>query len=78
MPKVKVVGDHTGGGAGLPYTSVLPNGWTVRFSACPMYDRDKQSVEFGIDPDYKVDLSTADFHRGRDTIIEFARKLLVE
>ena len=78
MPNVKVVGDRTGGGAGLPYTSTLPNGWTVRFSACPMYDRDKQAVEFGIDPDYRVDLSIADFHRGRDTIIEFARKLLVE
>ena len=31
MPMVKVVGDHTGGGAGMPFSSSLPNGWVVRF-----------------------------------------------
>ena len=50
MPRVKVVGDKTGGGAGLPFSSTLPNGWTVRFSACPMYDHQRQQTEFGIEP----------------------------
>ena len=27
------VGDQTGGGSGLPFTSELPNGWSIRFSA---------------------------------------------
>lgn len=76
FPRVKVVGDRTGGGAGLPFSSELPNSWSVRFSASPMYDRDRQSTEFGIDPDYRVDLAQQDFLEGRDTIIEFARKLL--
>jgi len=78
FPGVKLVGDKTGGGAGLPFTSSLPNGWAVRFSACPMYDRDRQSTEFGIEPDYKVHITDDDFRRGKDTIIEFARKLLSE
>jgi hypothetical protein len=29
---VRLVGDHTGGGAGLPINFELPNGWTFRFS----------------------------------------------
>lgn len=78
LPMVKVVGDKTGGGAGLPFSSTLPNGWTVRFSACPMYDRQRQNTEFGIEPDYYINLTDDDFSRGRDTLIEFARKLLVE
>ena len=75
-PQVKVVGDKTGGGAGMPFSSELPNGWGIRFSACPMYDRQQQSTEFGINPDYKVSLTQEDFRRGRDTLIEYARRLL--
>ena len=75
-PNVTVVGDRTGGGAGMPMSAELPNGWTVRFSACPMYDKDMQCTEFGIEPDYAVSLTDDDFRRGEDTIIEFARKLL--
>ena len=75
-PNVTVVGDRTGGGAGMPFSSQLPCGWSIRFSACPIYDRDKQSTEFGIDPDHFVNLTDEDFLRGRDTIIEFARQLL--
>ena len=78
MPQVKIVGDKTGGGAGLPFSSTLPNGWTVRFSACPMYDCQRQHTEFGIEPDYYVSLKGVDFADGKDTLIEFARKLLVE
>ncbi len=76
FPGVTIVGDRTGGGAGLPFSSQLPNGWAVRFSACPMYDHDRQPVEFGIAPDHDVALTDADFRRGRDTVIEFARQLL--
>ena len=78
LPNVKIVGDHTGGGSGMPMSSSLPNGWSVRFSACPMYDKDKQQTEFGIDPDYNVQLTDEDTMKGIDTIIETARKLLAE
>jgi hypothetical protein len=78
LPRVTIVGDHTGGGAGMPFSSSLPNGWGVRFSAVPMYDADGQSCEFGIDPDVQVHLSEEDYLRGEDTIVETARKLLSE
>ena len=75
---VKIIGDRTGGGAGLPFSSTLPNGWTVRFSAAPMYDSERQNTEFGIDPHYQIQQTDEDFVKGKDTLIEFARKLLVE
>lgn len=78
LPGVKLVGDHTGGGAGMPFSSTLPNGWSVRFSAVPMYDAHRQSCEFGIDPDYHVQLLDENVARGYDTLIEFARRLLAE
>lgn len=72
LPNVKLVGDHTGGGAGMPFSSSLPCGWSVRFSACPMYDRQGQSTEFGIDPDISVSLKDDDYFKGIDTLIEYA------
>ena len=76
FPNVTVVGDTTGGGSGLPFSSELPNGWAVRFSACPMYDRNGECTEFGIDPDYNVQLTDEDVLSGYDTIIEYARSLI--
>ncbi len=67
-----IIGDKTGGGGGLPLSSELPNGWMVRFSACPMYDAQMQHTEWGIDPQLKIDLSAADADKGIDTIIERA------
>lgn len=78
LPGVTVVGDRTGGGAGMPLNAELPSGWLVRFSACPMYDRDGQITEMGIDPDVKVDITSEDYARSVDTIIETARRLLRE
>lgn len=76
MSNVTIVGDKTGGGAGMPFSDLLPNGWAVRFSACPMYDAQKQNTEFGIEPDHYVSLTDEDFNRGEDTIIELARELI--
>ena len=76
LPHVKLVGDRTGGGSGLPMSSSLPNGWSVRFSACPMYDCNKQQTEFGIDPDIPIALTDEATAQGIDLIIEKARELL--
>ena len=78
MPQATIIGDKTGGGSGLPFSSELPNGWSVRFSASPLYDADMNHTEFGIEPDIKVSMSTEDMSNGKDTIIETARKLLKE
>ncbi|MDR3219234.1 MAG: S41 family peptidase [Dysgonamonadaceae bacterium] len=75
-PNVTILGDRTGGGSGLPFNSEIPNGWMVRFSACPVFDAGMQHIEFGIEPTIQVDLSDADARDGKDTLIEAARKLL--
>lgn len=76
LPLVTLMGDKSGGGSGLPFSSELPNGWGVRFSASPHLDADMQHIEFGIDPDIKIDLKEADENAGIDTMIEAARLLL--
>jgi len=76
LPNVTIVGDQTGGGSGLPMSNSLPNGWSVRFSACPMYDKDGQHTEFGIAPDVAVNLSDTSKAKNIDDIIEEARKIL--
>lgn len=78
LPQVILVGDHTGGGSGLPMSSSLPNGWSVRFSSCPLYDKDLQQTEFGIAPDVDISLTDEDTARGIDTIIEKAREILTK
>lgn len=57
FPNVIIVSVTLGGSVSVPFSSELPNGWSVRFSACPMYDKDGESTEFGIDPDYSVGLA---------------------
>jgi hypothetical protein len=77
-PNVTILGDTTGGGSGLPFSSELPNGWLVRFSACPMLNADKEQIEFGIAPDIPVELVSSDVRQGWDTLIETARRLIKE
>ncbi len=76
FPEVTIVGDRTGGGAGLPFSSELPNGWSIRFSACPIYDTDMRSTEDGMEPDVSVGLSASDISRGTDSMIEKAREII--
>lgn len=76
LPNVTVVGDTTGGGCGLPFTSELPNGWSVRFSAAPITGPDGKLTEFGVEPDVKVDMTQADIDNGLDTILETAFEIL--
>ncbi len=76
MPHVTVIGDRTGGGSGLPFSSELPIGWSVRFSACPSYDARKQQIEFGIEPDVSCTLDSLQIARGIDSVIEKAKSLL--
>ncbi|NLZ95248.1 MAG: hypothetical protein GX921_05410, partial [Bacteroidales bacterium] len=71
-----IVGDKTGGGGGLPFSSELPNGWSVRFSASPTFNAQKEHIEFGIEPDIKLEMIPADLNRMRDTYIEYARDLI--
>lgn len=75
-PNATIIGDQTGGGSGLPFSSELPNGWSVRFSTSPMFDINKNHIEFGIEPDIYVELKHEDKQKDKDTIIEKAREII--
>jgi len=77
LPSVVIVGDRTGGGSGLPMSTELPNGWSLRYSSAPMFDVDMQHTEFGIDPDVFVAMDDEDREHGIDTIIRYAWYLLL-
>lgn len=74
LPNVTVVGARTGGGGGLPFTSEVPIGWSVRFSACPLMGPDMSETEFGIDPSdgCEVHASDEELAKGKDAILDFA------
>lgn len=78
MPLVTVMGDSTGGGSGLPFSSELPIGWSIRFSASPSFDARMQHIEFGIEPDIYASLDETLATEGKDSMIEEARKLISE
>lgn len=71
---VTIIGDKTGGGSGFPFSSELPNGWSVRFSTSPTFNAEKQHIEFGVEPDIKLNMQFEDVLHGKDTYIEYARK----
>ena len=72
LPGVILVGDRTGGGSGLPFSSELPGGWSIRFSASPTLDVNGENTEFGIAPDVRVHLGANDRTQAKDSMIEMA------
>lgn len=78
LPYVAIVGDTTGGGSGMPFSSEIPCGWSVRFSAAPVYDADMNLTEYGIDPSPggKIDLDMQLAINGIDSMLEFAIETL--
>ncbi len=77
LPNTIIIGDKTGGGSGMPLNSTLPNGWNIRFSACPILDREGKNTEFGIEPDIKCEMKEEDWNRGVDTMIESAKDTIL-
>jgi C-terminal processing protease CtpA/Prc len=75
-PQVTVMGDKSGGGSGLPFSSELPNGWSIRFSASPMFNAEKEHIEFGVEPDIFVEMQKSDKEKNIDTMIELARETI--
>ena len=76
LPQVTLIGDCTGGGSGMPFTSEIPCGWSIRFSASPVYDPDMRLTEHGVEPDIHVDLDPEAALEGHDTILDRAIEYL--
>lgn len=74
LPQVTVVGGRTGGGGGMPFTSELPNGWAIRFSASPITAPDGSEIESGIDPSegYECHSPDEELAEGKDHILDVA------
>lgn len=80
LPQVTIVGSRTGGGSGMPFSSEIPCGWGVRFSACSVLDAKGNTTEFGIDPTEgcAIDLDPVAALQGHDTMLDFAINLLTQ
>ena len=78
LPNVRIVGDTTGGGSGLPFTYDIPNGWAVRMSASEITDSNGVVTEFGVDPSpgCKVDMTDEEIALGKDAIMDKAFEIL--
>lgn len=74
---VKLVGDTTGGGLGLPSGGQLPNGWYYRHSITRTLSPDGVNYENGVPPDHVVMIDTASTAAGKDNVIEKACDLIL-
>lgn len=78
LPNVIIVGAKTGGGGGMPFSSELPNGWALRFSASPIYNANMECIEEGIEPTegYEVHALSEELAEGKDAILDRAIDIL--
>jgi hypothetical protein len=70
FPYVKVIGDTTGGGLGVPNGGQLPNAWTYRFSVTKTLTPDGKNFENGVPPDVTIWMQDSTVNNGFDNIIE--------
>lgn len=75
---IRLFGDYSGGGLGLPNGGVLPNGWTYRFSTTRTLAIDGRNYENGVPPDVRVLLDPACTAQGVDNVIEVAADWILE
>lgn len=80
LPTVRIAGSTTGGGCGMPMSSEIPCGWSVRMSGTRIYDPSGRLTEQGVTPSpgCEVDLDPAQAAHGIDTMLELAIKLIRE
>ena len=75
---VKLFGDYSGGGLGIPNGGMLPNGWVYRFSATRTLANDGNNYENGVPPDVQVILDPACTAQGIDNVIEVAADWIMQ
>lgn len=76
LPNVISVGDRTGGAGGVGTSMQLGNGWQIVVSATIGIDANQNIIENGIEPNVKVNQTSADSLQHKDAILEAALKLI--
>ena len=74
---IRLFGDYTGGGLGLPNGGELPNGWTYRFSITRTIANDGGNYENGVPPDVRVLLDPDATATGADNVIDTAAEWIL-
>ena len=77
-PNIRLFGDYSGGGLGLPNGGALPNGWTYRFSITRTLALDGNNYENGVPPSERVILDPDCIAQGVDNVIEAAADWIME
>ena len=77
-PNIRLFGDYSGGGLGLPNGGALPNGWTYRFSITRTIALDGGNYENGVPPAERVILDPACTAQGIDNVIEAAADWILQ
>ena len=75
---IKLFGDYSGGGLGLPNGGALPNGWTYRFSITRTIALDGGNYENGVPPDVRVLIDPESTAQGIDNVIEAAADWIMQ
>lgn len=75
LPKVRLVGQLTGGGAGGHLGYQLSNGAQLRVSVSDFLDKEGNTVETGVLPDIFIENTAEDIRTGRDKMLEKAMEL---
>ena len=75
---IKLFGDHSGGGMGIPNGGTLPNGWNYRFSTTRTIALDGHNYENGVPPAVRVLLDPACTAQGIDNVIETAADWIMQ
>jgi hypothetical protein len=76
LSNVTVLGDLTGGGAGLPVDYLLPNEWYLRYSGTKCQSPSGVDFEYGVEPHIKADIDTTLLRLGIDSYIEKAKTII--
>lgn len=77
-PNIRLFGDYSGGGLGLPNGGALPNGWTYRFSITRTIALDGGNYENGVPPQEYVLIDSVSTAQGIDNVIEAAADWIMQ
>ena len=75
--RATILGEHTAGSTGQPYSKNLGNGFSFRVGAKREYFPDGAEFEgIGVMPDMAVEPTPADLRAGRDPVLALAKSLI--